>query len=165
MTLTLCGAAWCPFNPHKPQFFTIKKRVISQFKRYTERFYACADYWLMRCNCMNCGLFLADENNMQKEVYLQNKSLESLLQEGEILEKFREEGGSHSSSVREVIPLSPSHPLPLFLPYSCKFFHRPTERGSVSTNTQKSSRVWDGARQHPKGQLQHPFHRIHSWVQ
>lgn len=72
----------------------------------------------MRCNCMNCGLFLADENNMQKEVYLQNKSLESLLQEGEILEKFREEGGSHSSSVREVIPLSPSHPLPLFLPYS-----------------------------------------------
>lgn len=63
--------------------------------------------------------------------------------------------GSHSSSVhRGIIPLSPpqqkKHSRYFSHSCSCKRSQRPAERGSVPANAQGSSRVADGASQHPE---------------
>lgn len=84
-----------------------------------------------------------------KKVYLQNNSRESLLQRGEILAKFRGEGVSQFSGQRgnSVVSFTPA---PVISPLcSCKLFHRPTERGSVSRSIE-ITRVCDGALQHPE---------------
>lgn len=71
----------------------------------------------MPCSCMNCGLFLGDKNNMQKKSTYKTIHVKVSFSEAK---SWRNSEGkaSHSSPVREVIPLSPSHPLLLFLPYA-----------------------------------------------
>lgn len=62
---------------------------------------------------------------------------------------WRDPERSHSSSVREVIPLSPSQPAPVISAlYRCKWFHRPTDR--QRRHFHKPSPVGEGAPQHPK---------------
>lgn len=123
--------------------------------------------------CRNCGLFFfIKQNSMQKEVYLQNNSPESLLQGGEIQKKKKKkEHSSHSSSVREVIPSHAPVISPFLLRYGGKLLHRPAERErercSASTgirNLVEFETERRSIQRTPSGQLWHPLHRIHSEI-
>lgn len=69
---------------------------------------------------------------------------------------WRDPVRSHSSSVREVIPLSPSQPAPVISAlYRCKWSHRPTEteRGSISTILVQLETERRNLQRTPPGQL------------
>lgn len=105
----------------------------------------------MACDRQNCGsIYSQQKSNMQTN----NKTQKSTYKTSEWgREMFKVTGQLHSSSVhRGIIPLSPPQKRSRYFSYSCscKRPQRPAERGSVPANAQESSRVTDGASQHPE---------------